>query len=251
MIGSKIKPGLEASLISICAALYAALGYLTYLGIFAPVFGTVRFWPSVIVPAIFSMLFSPRIGGIGAAIGIFISDMMIHGNPILSLTVGVPANFTAFYLMGWLAWKWRNRNSFIITTLVQLIPVIGCAAIYVLDFIDQLTALIYLLVSVIVLAFTAMLALAQRRFLGLAAASSLGLMAGSAIIGVGLWAYSQFLILPAGVKNAPVIFALGWFLWTYLTEIPFILFFVPPILKAVSRAFPSAFGVLREERAGI
>lgn len=244
-----VKPGLEASLTSVCAALYAALGYLTYLGIFAPVFGTVRFWPSVIVPAIFSILFSPRIGGIGAAIGIFISDMMIHGNPILSLTVGVPANFTAFYLMGWLARRWRSMNSAALATSIQLIPAAGCAAIYFLDLIDQLSALIYFSVSIIVLAFTIMLVLAQRSFLGLAAASSLGLMAGSAIIGIGLWAYSKLFILPGGIGNAPMIFALGWFLWTYLTEIPFILFPLPPILKAISRAIPSASVILGEERA--
>jgi uncharacterized membrane protein len=241
-----IKPGLEVSLISICAALYVALGYLTYLGIFAPVFGTVRFWPAVIVPAAFSILFSPRIGGIGAAIGIFISDMMIHGNSVLSLTVGVPANFAAFYLIGWLAQRWRNKNSMALAISIQLIPVAGCAAIYFLELIDWLTALIYLTVSIIVLAFTMMLALAQRRLLGIAAASSLGLMAGSAIIGIGLWAYSQLFILPNGVRNAPMIFALGWFLWTYLTEIPFIQFFLPPILKAVSRVIPSN-GILGEE----
>jgi len=243
-----IKPGLEASLISVCAALYAAVGYLTYLGIFAPVFGTVRFWPSVIVPAAFSILFSPRIGGIGAAIGIFISDMLIHGNPVLSLTVGVPANFTAFYLMGWLAQRWRNRSSAALAISIQLIPVAGCAVIYFLELIDLLTALIYLVVSIIVLVFTMMLALAQRRFLGIAAASSLGLMAGSAIIGVGLWAYSQLFILPGGIRNAPMIFALGWFLWTYLTEIPFIQFLLPPILKAVSRAVPSRGVLGAEER---
>jgi uncharacterized membrane protein len=243
-----IKPGLEVSLVSVCAALYAALGYLTYLGIFAPVFGTVRFWPSVIVPAAFSILFSPRIGGIGAAVGIFISDMLIHGNPVLSLTVGVPANFVAFYLMGWLAQRWRNRDSAVLAILIQLIPVAGCAVIYFLELIDLLTALIYLAVSIIVVVFTMMLALAQRRFLGIAAASSLGLMTGSAIIGIGLWAYSQFFILPGGIRNAPVIFALGWFLWTYLTEIPFIQFFLPPILKAVSRAVPSRGVLGAEER---
>ncbi|MCD6236123.1 MAG: hypothetical protein J7J94_03950, partial [Thaumarchaeota archaeon] len=99
----RIRASLEASLIAVNAALYAAFGYLTYLGLFAPVFGTVRFWPAVIIPAVFSVLFSPRIGGVGAAVGIFISDMLIHGNPLLSLTVGVPSNFIGFYLIGFLA----------------------------------------------------------------------------------------------------------------------------------------------------
>lgn len=236
-------------MIAVNAALYAAFGYLTYLGIFAPVFGTVRFWPAVIIPAIFSILFSPRIGGIGAAIGIFISDLLIHGNPLLSLTVGVPANFTGFYLLGWLARRWRSKGSLVLAIPIQFIPVIGCAAIYFLNLIDRLTALIFLVVSIAVLAFTAMLALAQRRFLGFAAASSLGLMAGSLIIGVGLWAYSQFFILPfGGVRNAPLVAALVWFLWTYLTEIPFLQFLLPPLIEAVSRAAPSMVKVAGEAR---
>ncbi|MEM3087614.1 MAG: hypothetical protein QXP20_00590 [Candidatus Bathyarchaeia archaeon] len=51
-----MKP-LEAITISLNAALYAAFGYLTYLGIFTPVIGVVRFWPAVIIPAVFATLF--------------------------------------------------------------------------------------------------------------------------------------------------------------------------------------------------
>jgi uncharacterized membrane protein len=61
-----MKP-LDIILTSVCAALYAALGYLTYLGIFTPAIGIVRFWPVVIIPAIFAVLFKPSIGGLGAA----------------------------------------------------------------------------------------------------------------------------------------------------------------------------------------
>lgn len=60
----------------------------------------VRFWPAVVVPAVFSVLFGPLFGGVGAAIGIFISDMLSHGMPFLSLSVGVTSNFTAFYILG-------------------------------------------------------------------------------------------------------------------------------------------------------
>ena len=62
----EIRPTLKISLITLNAALYASVGYLTYLGLFTPIFGTVRFWPAVVVPALFSILFSPWIGGIGA-----------------------------------------------------------------------------------------------------------------------------------------------------------------------------------------
>ena len=114
------------SLISACAALYAGFGYLTYLGIFTPVVGVVRFWPAVIIPALFSVIFGPLIGGLGAAIGIFISDLVIHGNALLSLTVGVPANFICFYLIGALSkrdfnWKLTSLSSILIFSAIALI----------------------------------------------------------------------------------------------------------------------------------
>jgi len=243
----RIRASLEASLIAVNAALYAAFGYLTYLGLFAPVFGTVRFWPAVIIPAVFSVLFSPRIGGVGAAVGIFISDMLIHGNPLLSLTVGVPSNFIGFYLIGFLATRWRGRYSATASTLIQLIPVLGCIATYQLGLLDELTFSLFLGVSLLILVFTLALSIAQRKYIGLVAASSIGLMTGSAIIGLGLWGYSQLFVLPiGGVRNAPLVAALVWFLWTYLTEIPFLHFFLPPLLQAISRAMPSRFGKLEE-----
>jgi len=243
----KAKPSLEASLIALNAALYASFGYLTYLGIFAPVFGTVRFWPAVIIPAAFSILCSPKIGGIGAAIGIFISDMLVHGSPLLSLTVGVPANLIAFYLIGLLARRWRGGASAALSVGVQLIPLLGCVALYSWSLPDELTATVFLAVSIAVLVFTLMLSAIRRRFLGVVAASSIGLMIGSVIIGAGLWAYSQFFILPVGnVRNAPLVAAVVWFLWTYLTEIPFLHFLLPPILQAVSKAVPSKVGYVSE-----
>ncbi|MEM4430788.1 MAG: hypothetical protein QXM08_06460, partial [Thermofilaceae archaeon] len=73
-----MRPSQLVALTSLNAALYAALGYASYLGLFAPAIGVVRFWPSVFVPALFAVLFGELVGGLGAAIGIFISDMLIH-----------------------------------------------------------------------------------------------------------------------------------------------------------------------------
>ena len=103
------RKSVEISAVAINAALYATLGYMTYLGLFTPVIGVVRFWPAVIVPGFFSVVYGPLVGGIGAAIGIFISDLLIHGNALLSLTVGVPANFLGFYTLGALARKRPSR----------------------------------------------------------------------------------------------------------------------------------------------
>ncbi|MEM3647307.1 MAG: hypothetical protein QW334_04080, partial [Thermofilum sp.] len=47
----------------LCAALYTVVGIATYLGIFAPGVGVVRFWPVVFIPAIFAIVFDPWIGG--------------------------------------------------------------------------------------------------------------------------------------------------------------------------------------------
>jgi uncharacterized membrane protein len=84
-------------LVSINAALYTAVGYLTYAGIIVQ---GVRFWPAVVIPAVFSVLFGPVVGGVGVGIGIFISDMLSHGLLFLSLSVGVTSNFAAFYFLG-------------------------------------------------------------------------------------------------------------------------------------------------------
>ncbi|MEJ2242033.1 MAG: ECF transporter S component, partial [Candidatus Bathyarchaeota archaeon] len=80
---------LDIAIIGVGAALYAIVGILTNLGIVSPVVGVVKFWPAVIVPGIFAVLFGPLVGGTSAAIGIFISDMVQpgHGIPLLSLTV--------------------------------------------------------------------------------------------------------------------------------------------------------------------
>ena len=81
---------IELVTIGLCGALYASFGYLTTLGIFAPFIGVVRFWPAVVVPAVFATLFGPWVGGLGAAIGILISDILIHGKPHRRCPIELP-----------------------------------------------------------------------------------------------------------------------------------------------------------------
>lgn len=100
-------------------ALYAAVGYLSWLGLN---FYGVRFWPAVVVPAVFACLYGGLVGGLSAAIGIFISDMVTHGNALLSLTVGVPSNFLGFYTIGWLAGGKRySVRRYIFASIIGLI----------------------------------------------------------------------------------------------------------------------------------
>ena len=73
-------------------------------------------------------------------------------------------------------------------------------------------------------------------------ASVVGLIVGSIIIGIGLWIYSQFLPLPLTTgfeTNAPLYASFLWIVWTFATEIPFLVTIVPPVAKICYRAFPS------------
>ncbi len=225
----------EAAYIAVNGTLYALIGYLTYLGIFAPAIGVVRFWPSVAIPALFSYLFGPLVGGAGAAIGIFISDMLIHGNALLSLTVGVPSNFIAFYILGMLS-RMESKKSLFYGALLQLIPVVSTLALYCTERLDKFIVLIFVSVCLFSMAISLILSALKPNLRSFFAAASAALIIGSAIIGVGVWAFSQFFILPSGEKSLPAIAALIWFVWTYATEIPFLLFLTPPLIAAVGTA---------------
>jgi uncharacterized membrane protein len=169
-------------LTAINASLYTIVGFLTYFGIV--VFG-VRFWPAVIVPGVFSVLFGPFVGGVGAAIGIFLSDMFTHGMPLLSLSVGVTSNFIAFYILGYSTREYSLKK-------------------YIF-------------------------------------AANFSLLIGSAIIGIGIYLWSKFFLLPGAVEISPMPVVAAWstFVWTFVSEIPFLLLLVPPIVEAAWKAVPS------------
>jgi uncharacterized membrane protein len=233
-----LKP-IEVINIGICGALYAGLGYLTHLGIVTPVIGVVRFWPSVIIPAVFSILFGPLIGGFGAALGIFISDMAIHGDPVLSLTVGVPSNFIGFYLLGYIGRKKLDMKLLFSGTVLGVIFAISSLALYFMypNYFGSSTSLFFVWISLICIALTIGIVFIFPNWRGVNIASVIGLGVGSLWIGLGVWVYSKFFILPTGETNLSFFAALGWFIWTYFTEIPFLLLLVPPILKASYAAF--------------
>lgn len=311
---------IEVAMIGVCAALYAVIGRLTDLGIVAPAVGVVAFWPAAVIPAIFAVLYGPWTGGTGAAIGIFIRDMLFHGNALLSLSAGVTANFAGFFLIGYLARKeihWRKVNigaSFVLVAVFASLllfswPIFNAGffkgpwfsqtsyALYngVLNsllfslflfvlvwavlrvrtegganlFLGGLVAILIIGLSISVpLLFlppgTGVTGLtpsySMLLFVGVSAGSILiitaishfwpewkkygiacvvGLGVGSTIIGLVLWFYSQFLPLPGGFMFAPDYFILLWIIWTFATEIPFLIIIGPPIIKAVYRAYPS------------
>jgi len=217
-------------------ALYVAVGYIVFT--FIPIrFEQVRFWPPVIVPAVFAVVFGPMVGGLGAAVGIFLSDMLLGGNPLLSLMAGVTSNFVAFFLIGYIAKKRISWTA----------PVVAYGAA---------TALLMW----IAYAYSGLSLTGKLLFMGVAAAcygiflvpvvlwrnskwrsfevgSIVGMLAGAAIIGVMVPVYTQLFAPIATPFTVPI--ALATFFFTFLTEIPFLLVLCPPIIWAVYRAFPN------------
>ena len=223
------------------AALYAALGALWTL-IPVTVFG-VRFWPQVFVPGAFAVLFGPWVGGVGAAVGVFIADIVYgHHDALLSLLVGVPSNFACFALIGYLSSKSVKG----VTRPALIAAGVAIPFIMILYSVYSLSGSVVAILAILGVAVIALVAipyLIRSSWAATQAASSIGLGIGSAIIGIGIVAYSSIFVLPQvlglGSNPLPLVFANGTMLWTYMSEIPFLLALTPPIVKAVQAAFPS------------
>jgi hypothetical protein len=80
-------------------------------------------------------------------------------------------------------------------------------------------------------------------------ASIIGLGIGSTIIGFVVWAYSQIFTLPLAVGEGPfpIYVAFVFLIWTFATEIPFLIILGPPILRSCFKAFPSLKHVKKED----
>jgi len=249
MFQPKQPLSLRLAATAVNAALYAALGFVT-AGL--PTAFGVRFWPQVFVPATFSVLFGPMTGGVGAAIGIFLGDVIYgHHDALLSLLVGVPSNFIGFFLIGWLtnrakpSWK---RFLFLLSILFPI--VLAGYGIYLLAAPSGfgsnqfLIALVGIVAVIFIVGFTVF----KNRWAEYEVAASIGLGVGSLIIGFGLVAYSSMFTLPVvlGFKSGllPTSVAYSATAFTYLSEIPFLVVLTPPIVAACRAAFPSirAFG---------
>lgn len=241
---------IDIAMIAICAAVYAVVGRLTDLGL---TFLGVAFWPAAVIPAIFAVLFGPWTGGIGAGIGIFIRDMLFHGDPLLSLSAGVTANFAGFFIIGYIShtnldWKKISTSAIIGSIVIAaglLLPTILLPAESVAYFSSNFSSLeITLLFSLTVIASLLIMMVVARfwpEWRSYTVGSVTGLGVGSAIIAVVVWAYSQVFFSPTGYFRAPISSLLIpiIFVWTFATEIPFILLIGPPIIKACYKAYPS------------
>lgn len=236
------------AVIGICAAVYAVIGRLTDLGL---TFLGVAFYPAVIVPAVFAVLFGSWVGGFGAAIGIFIRDMLFHGNPFLSLTVGVPANFLVFFVIGYISGTNIDLKKLFATGIIAGIVIVAGLLVPTLIFPAEFSTatglstdvILALFVLTVIVSLVAIIVVSSRwqQWRSYAVGSVIGMTMGAALLSVSFWAYSQLFFDPTGYVKAPLTatFIPILFIWTFVTEFPFVLLIGPPIIKACFRAFPS------------
>jgi uncharacterized membrane protein len=213
------------------AALYVALGVA--LSTIMPIsFGGVRFWPQVIIPAAFAVVFGPWVGGLGAGVGIFLSDIMLGNPPLQSLIVGVPANFFGFWLIGFIANKRFEIKK--TTVLYGIITALAAVAAYLY------TDLIYVGIIVACFVIYGLIVWRKSKWLGFEIGSVAGLAVGSLLIGLTFPIYGM--LFAPNVATIPGFNAAGissLFIWTFATEIPFLLVLGPPIITAIYKAFPT------------
>src|SRR2546430_7405023 len=111
----------KVTLIAMTASMYAVAKGLTA---FIPTpFGVGQFLLFIFVPAFFAIVGDTLSAAIGAAMGTFLGDTIFltplgGTNPALSLVSGVPANFFAFLLYGYLVKKYRSWPAFISSTVL-------------------------------------------------------------------------------------------------------------------------------------
>jgi len=230
----------DVAVIGICAALYAAVGYLTagvtFLG--------VAFLPAVVIPAVFAVLFGPWVGGFGGAIGIFIRDMLAIGIPALSLSAGVPPNFILFFLIGYLAHRNIELKKTVIVLTAACVALIVPTAIF-LPQVESYTglsslelALVFSFTIVLSLVAIAVVSVRWKQWRSFAIGSVVAQAAGAGLLSVTVWVVSPLFLSYFG-KPFPLTWVLPLFVWTFATEIPFILLVGPPVINVCYRAFPN------------
>jgi hypothetical protein len=247
---------LKLILTAVNAAVYAGIGALWT--VFPLMFFGVRFWPQVFAPAVFSVLFGPWVGGVGAAIGIFIADTVYgHHDALLSLLVGVPSNLVGFFVIGWLTnHEFKNMTRRVLVAISLVIqPVYAVALVYGLLLLTGLQST-STYVEVVVSGLVAIVAivglfLVRNKWADFEVAASIGLAIGTAIIGVGIVVYSAVFGLPVavglGTKPLGTVFMYVVTASSYFTEIPFMVVLTPPIAAACRAAFPSLRGMSQRQ----
>ena len=127
-----MRKSLYVTVTAVCAALYAVGSYATSY-IESP-WGIGQFRPAIVIPAFFAIVFGPWVGGIGAALGTFIQSIFRYGHPWLTLVSGTPANFIAFFSLGYLLHRKFTWARFVASSIAVLIAANFVCAIGVLAY---------------------------------------------------------------------------------------------------------------------
>jgi uncharacterized Tic20 family protein len=229
VVGNRLKT-LDIIAFAVNAALYVAAGIL-FFSVLPLSFGQVRFWPQVVIPAVFAVVFGPWVGGLGAALGIFVNDLVLNNNPVLSLMAGVTANFAAFWIIGYIAKKKPDWKLSVLAYGVVTALLVWIAYVY--------TDIIYVGIVIVSYAFFLVVAVSSiknSKWQSYEIGCVTGLLIGSAIIGLMVPVYLQFFAPSATALTFASVFA--YFIWTFTTEIPFLIILGPPIIWAIHKAFP-------------
>ncbi len=180
--------------------------------------------------------------------------MLFHGNAALSFAAGVPPNFILFFLIGYIAARNIDTKkiavALILSAAVVIVGLIVPTLIYPTEF-SALTGglstaeilLVFGLTVVLSLVVIGAVAIRWKQWRSFAIAAIIGQAAGAGLLSVTIWAVSPLFLSYFKAPVGPT-FILPLFVWTFATEIPFILLVGPPIIKACYRAFPS----LRQRR---
>jgi uncharacterized membrane protein len=237
----------DFAVIAICAALYFVVGYATSFGFSL---GGVAFWPAAFIPAVFAVLFGPWVGGTGAAIGIFIRDVLYHGDPLLSLIAGVPANFVVFFLIGYLTkTKLSNKKAvaaFILATGVVLAGLLLPTVLLPAEseaftlFSAQLTLILFSVTMAVSALFFLVISKKWPEFRSFGIAAVISQSIGAIMVAIAVYGYSQLFFGTGQYFTSPIpaTFVPLVFVWTFVTEIPFVLLISPPLIKVGYIAFP-------------
>jgi len=239
---------MDVAVIGVCAALYAVIGRLTDLGL---TFIGVAFWPAAVIPAIFAVLYGPWVGGTGAAIGIFARDILFHGDPLLSLIAGIPPNFIMFFIIGYISQKRLDMKKLTLGVVIATIVLVAGLLLPTLVMPAEFTAVtglqswvvVAIFVSTVGLSLAAIAYVSKRwpEWRSYSVGSVIGQGVGAGILSVAVWGYSQLFFSATGYFKAPLQASLipAIFVWTFATEIPFVLLVGPPVIRACYNAFPS------------
>ena len=120
---ARSSTGAKVAVMAITAVLFALAKGVT--GYIPSPWGVGQLFIASFVPMFMVTVADTMSAALGAALGSFIGDMIFllpagSTNPALALATGVPANFAATYLFGWIVKRYRSWPSFVTATVGTL-----------------------------------------------------------------------------------------------------------------------------------